>query len=211
MRYYSFIEEREKGDIMRNRIGSIGMLVIAVLFTAVGAWAYSSGYILKLFGLIPLSGTAFVIIAVILLVSAVYNLVRAPKQDQAEQQHYQAQVSAVSQQQQQQQQQQPQGAAAPGGTSQTQLSAPCTVTIKHTKGVLGLVNRIAVVCNGTPVGELKNKGSLQFSTSVAENTVTVIRSDTDATASIDFSAQPGGTVDLNVTLDLMNNVAIRQV
>lgn len=191
---------------MRNKVNAITGLVFAVLFAAAGVFAYSSNYYIVLWGFLPLSGTAFFIIAVILFVVAIVGLVRAPKQDQQAEQSLQAHVMSIAQQQAQQQ-----GPMGMGATVRTQLAAPCTVIITHTRGALGWGNKFAVVMNGSPVGEIKNKGSLRVGTFVAENTVAVVRSDNRATATVNFMAAPNSTVTLRIVINMSAHVRIEQV
>ncbi len=171
-----------------NKINAIVGFVFAAFFLIAGIIAYSTGYIITI-ARIPLSGTAFIIIAVLVLAYAIFALVRAPKKDKENEQQYQAEVKSIAQQQ---------DASGNVAQNRTTLAAPCTIVIAHTKGALGLVNKLSVVINGQPAGEIKQKGSLHIQTPFAENTVTIIQSNTRATATINVIAGANGTINLKI-------------
>jgi hypothetical protein len=179
----------------RNTRSAVLYLLAAVLFAGAGVFAYANDYILVLFGLIPLNGVAFGVIAVLMLAVSIYQLVKAPQKDQEEAEVVQQQVSAS---------QQTAAAATP-------LSSPCAINITHIKGSVGLVNKLTVVLNGAEIGELKNKKSLNLGTGVSENVLMIIHSGTNGTGSLAFSATAGGVVNLSVSLDLLGQIIIEQV
>ena len=166
-----------------------------------GILTYTNGYYIELWGSVDLSGTAFFIIAGLFVVFAVFRLIRAPKQDQEEESSFQAEVASIQQQQ---------NPIESESQNENQLTAPCTVIVTHTKGVLGWINKFAVILNGNSVGELKNKSSLNISTTVAKNTITIIKSDNHSTASFSFAVEPNGIVKLNIIIYMLGNVRIEQ-
>lgn len=59
--------------------GAIIKLIATAAIVVIGIIAYNTGYYFVLFGIIPLNGIAFGIIAALILISAIYDLVKVSK------------------------------------------------------------------------------------------------------------------------------------
>ena len=68
------MEEKKKSPELRN---AILQLLVAVIFAGAGVFAYLNDYIILLFKVIPLNAYVFGAIALILLVLAIFTLVKA--------------------------------------------------------------------------------------------------------------------------------------
>jgi hypothetical protein len=183
-----------------NKMSAIGSIVFAVIFLIVGILAYSNGYILLLFRFIPLSGPVFVVIAVLLFALGFYQLATAGKKDKAVEENFKATAAAAQQA----------AAEVAGSSNLTGLATTCTVNVRHAKGILGAVNHLNVMLNGHEVGQLKNKKSMSLGTNVAENSLSVLVSNTGQMATCNFAAISGGTVNLEITISF-GGISVSQV
>jgi hypothetical protein len=76
----NFVQPGQPGKPAKPKSGlasAIVKLIATALLIALGVFAYQNGYVLLLFGFIPLNGIAFMIFAVVSLVWAVLDLTKA--------------------------------------------------------------------------------------------------------------------------------------
>ena len=68
------MEEKKKFPALRNALLE---LIFALILAAVGIYAYLNDFYILLFRIIPLNAIAFGILAAIMLIIAIYSLVKA--------------------------------------------------------------------------------------------------------------------------------------
>ncbi|MDR3315553.1 MAG: hypothetical protein LBS98_03610 [Coriobacteriales bacterium] len=162
----------------RNGIFSI---IFAIIVAIVGVLAYTNGYYILLFRIIPLNEVAFGLVAAALLAYGIYELVSGSKKDQVIAESFQAQQQVA-------------------GTS-TQLNAPCTIVLTRDKGLIGGLYKLNVLLNGLEGGKIGTKGQVTLTTSVTQNTLTVVYGPNNAISALDFTAIPGGVVNITCGVD----------
>ncbi|MDR1393401.1 MAG: hypothetical protein LBJ62_05480 [Bifidobacteriaceae bacterium] len=179
--------------------GGIPTLVIAAIFVAVGAWAYTHNMHLVLFRFIPLNAYAFAAIAAVLVVVGIVQLVR-PASDQPGQpqenpeqkfQRYLEQAGRLA-------------------ASYQPMPSPAVVNIADLSGRLNGGARAVIGLNGYLMGELAAQGVLAVQTSTVQNILTVQNSVDGTVINAPFTAYPGVQISLVLVTDTGGKLAVDQ-
>ncbi len=80
------------------------------------------------------------------------------------------------------------------------LSTPCKVIINRLPSFYGKLNDINVFLNGIEAGVLKNGKTLELTTSYSANELTVTDGSPEGKKSLQFTATPGGSVNIEFKL-----------
>lgn len=166
----------KKAGAIYDLLWSLGILVWA-------AGVYEDGDSIALFGTIELPPVVFILILVGVMISEVVTLVQAFREKPAPiEEAASAEQAAIEQRE------------------AARIDAPCALYIVHMRGIIGTAAKVQLTLNGHSIGELANSAYLLARTEVRENRLVATGAGFPHGAEIEFQAQSGGEVRVNLEL-----------